>query len=168
MATERARKLLGGSLNGWPLMHQLEEFKPVEITKVMEMAQGGRYAPEQMAVGLEKLECTITLNGAGIELLIAQGISEGDTVELDVRESHQDREGNTYSVWHAVSGEVIKTETSPVKMKERPQKTLTIAALRSRHMENGVIIHDINLRTQVINLGQGDIMEQHRRNILMA
>ena len=27
--------ILGGSLNGWPLMHQLEEFTPVNIQKVM-------------------------------------------------------------------------------------------------------------------------------------
>lgn len=167
MATERKRMIMGGSFNGWPLMHQLEEFKPVEIEKVMEMAQGGRFAPEQMMVGLEKLECEITLSGAGVELMIMLGIGEGDTVELDVRESQQDLEGNTYAVWYAVSGQVTKTATQPVKMKEKPQKTMTIAPVRSTHRENGVIIHDINLRTQMINLGQGDIMSVHRRNILM-
>lgn len=167
MATERKRMILGGSLNGWPLMHQLEEFTPIEISKVMEDAQGGRFAPEQMAVGLEKLECSITLSGAGVELVIAQGIGPGDTVELDVRESQQDLEGNTYAVWHSVSGEVIKTASPAIKMKDKPQKTLTIAPVRSSQRENGVIMHDINLRTQVINLGQGDIMAVHRRNVLM-
>lgn len=167
MATERKRMFMSGSLNGYPLMHQLEEFKPVEISKVMETAQGGRFAPERMMVGLEELECAVTLSGAGVELLIALGIGDGDTVELDVRESQQDLEGNAFAVWYAVSGEVIKTETQPVKMKEKPQKTLTISPVRTSHRENGVIIHDINLRTQVINLGSGDIMAVHRRNTLM-
>lgn len=167
MATERKRMILGGMLNGWPLMHQLEEFTPIEIAKVMEAAQGGRFAPEQMAVGLEKLECSIQLSGAGVELIIAQGIWPGDTVELDVRESHEDLEGNDYTVVHSVSGEVIKVDTSPVKLKDKPSKTLHIAPIRSKQTENGVIMHDINLRTQYIDLGQGDIMEVHRRNVMM-
>ncbi|ABY90389.1 head closure [Halomonas phage phiHAP-1] len=167
MSTERKRMIMGGTLNGWPLMHQLEEYTPIEITKVMELAQGGRFAPEQMATGLEKLECSVTLTGAGVELIIAQGIWPGDTVELDIRESQEDLEGNDYAVWHSVSGEVIKVESSPVKMKDKPNKVLHIAPIRSKQTENGVIIHDINLRTQYIDLGQGDIMAPHRRNILM-
>ncbi len=168
MATERKRMILGGSLNGWPLMHQLEEFTPVNIQKVMETAQGGRFAPERMWVGLEELECQIVLMGAGLELVIAQGITAGDTVELDVRESQEDLEGNTFAVWHQVSGEVINVERTPSKMREKPQVTLTISPVRTVMLENGITCHNINLRTQYIDLGHGDIMERHRRNILMA
>jgi hypothetical protein len=167
MATERKRMMLAGSLNGWPLMHQLEEFTPVNIEKEMEAAQGGRFAPEQMMVGLRQLECSVTLSGAGYELVIAGGIGQGDTVELDVRESQEDLEGNTFAVWHQVGGEVISIERANAKMKEKPSVTLKIAPVRSRQLENGLTLHDINLRTQVINLGNGDIMERHRRNVLM-
>ena len=62
---------------------------------------------------------------------------------------------------------MIKVETSAVKMKDKPSKTLHIAPIRSKQTENGVIMHDINLRTQYIDLGQGDIMGVHRRNVLM-
>lgn len=167
MATERSRMFLGGSLNGWPLMHQLEEFTPVNIEKEMATAQGGRFAPEKIWVGMREMECSVTLMGAGYELVIAQGIGEGDTVELDVRESQQDKDGNTFAVWHQVGGEVTKVDRSGVKMKEKPQITLTIAPVRTSMLENGVILHDINLRTQVINLGNGDMMAVHRRNALM-
>ncbi|GAA0752714.1 phage major tail tube protein [Sphingomonas trueperi] len=167
MATERKRMILGGSLNGWPLMHQLEEFTPVNIEKEMEAAQGGRFAPERIMVGLRELECSVTLMGAGYELIIAQGIGAGDTVELDVRESQEDMEGNAFAVWHQVSGEVIGVERPAVKMKEKPQVTLKIAPVRTVMLENGITCHNINLRTQYIDLGNGDIMERHRRNVLM-
>ncbi len=167
MATERKRMILGGAMNGWPLMHQLEEFTPVNIEKEMEVAQGGRFAPEQIMVGLRQMECSVTLMGAGYELIIAQGIGAGDTVELDVRESQEDMEGMAFAVWHQVSGEVTKVDRSNVKMKEKPSVTLTIAPVRTIMLENGVTLHNINLRTQVIDLGNGDIMERHRRNALM-
>lgn len=167
MATERKRMLLGGSLNGWPLMHQLEEFTPVSIEKEMEAAQGGRFAPEQLMVGLKQMECEVTLMGAGYEIVIAQGIGDGDTVELDVRESQEDLEGIKFAVWHLVSGTVTKVDRGNVKMKEKPSVKLTISPVRTAMYENGITLHNINLRTQVIDLGSGDIMEAHRRNILM-
>lgn len=162
----RQRMSLGGTLSGYPLMHTLEEFEPVVLEKEMEMAQGGRFVPEQMMVGLKEMTARVTLSGGGIEIVAALGITEGDTVELDVIEALKDLEGNRYQVWHRVSGEITKVERNTVKMKDKPQLTYTIAPVATSCRENGVILHDIDLRRQVINLGQGDIMEPYRRMVL--
>ena len=158
----RTRMMIGGTFNGYPLMHTVEEFKPVDIEKEMEMAQGGRFAPEQMMVGLKEMLAELTLSGGGAEIVAAMGLTTGDTVELDVIEGLKDQDGTTYQVWHRVSGEVTKIARSAVKMKEKPTTVYSIAPVATSCRENGIVMHDIDLRRQVIDLGQGDIMAEMR------
>lgn len=167
MATERTRMMIAATLNGLPLMAQIEDFEPPNIAKVMEEARGGRFAPEQIMVGLEKLDAKLKVLGAGFPILIVAGVSIGDQVMLDVREAGKDLDGNSYSTWHSLGGEVVALTEDPVKMGQKPTTSLAFAPYRYTRLENAVPVIDINLRTQKINLGAGDIMEDIRRLVLM-
>lgn len=160
---ERTRRILAATLQGYPLLEEIEEFTPTNIEKTMEASRGGRFVARELMVGLENMASSIVLNGADSALFADLNPQAGEDVELYVRESWETEDGEAVSVKHEITGTVNKVESRAVKMGEFPQRTIELAVIASKRTEGDTLIHDINVRTQKVDLGQGDLMEAHRR-----
>lgn len=165
---ERSRLMIAGTLQGMPIMQQIESFEAPTVEKEMKTVRGGRFAPDKIMTGLKEMEASISINGAGFAMLKAIGVQEGDTVLLDVREAGKTTDGNTTSTHHSIGGRLISVKEKTLKMGELPQTDIKLAVFRYQRSDNNVKVIDIDLNTQVIDLGTGDIMKEIRRAVLMA
>lgn len=167
MFTNRARHAIAATLQGLPLMAQIEDFDPPEIAKQMEELRGGRLVPEKIMTGLAALTATLTINGAGFPILLALGVTEGDDVLLQVREGGKDNEGNNWTTYHTIGGQLEALRETTLKMGDKPVTSLVIAPRTYTRLESGVPVIDIDVRTQKVVIGGVDIMGDVRRSVLM-
>lgn len=168
MAGQRSRITRMGMVNGQPLIKELEEFTPPEIKKTMQETRGGSFIPGEIWVGLEKMNAKAKVKGANQELLSAFGMAPGDLCQFDVKESHQDEDGNKFAITYSCTGEITSVSESPSKMGELPDQELEMSVVAYKKTESGKTIYDIDRNAQILDLGQGDLMVEHRRNIGMA
>ena len=168
MAGQRARKLLAANVNGLPLMAEVEELTPPEIKKMMEESRGGKLMADEIMVGLEKMTFELKISGPNATLLSNYGLRQGDVCQIDVRASEQDKDGEKYAILYSLSCEITAIKEETVKMGSKPMHTLSGTCRAYLKTENGQVIYDINTTTQVIDLGAGDIMQEHRRNVGLA
>lgn len=165
MAGQRSRKLLAANINGHPVLAEIDEFTPPEVKKVMEEARGGKFIADEIMVGLEKLTYELKLLGVTADLLSAYGLKSGEVCQIDVKASEQDKEGNSFALHYSLSGEITGAKEENVKMGSKPGVNISGALTAYKKTENGTTVYDINTATQVIDLGKGDIMAEHRRNV---
>lgn len=166
--SNRVRQAIAATLQGLPLMETIEEFEPPKIDFDMETQTGGRFLPEEMAKALKALQSKLQLQGVGLPIMLALGVSIGDDILLQVREGGKDIEGNTYSTWHTIGGRLQLLEEDKLKMGSKPVTNLGLAVRTYMRQENGVIVIDIDARTQKIVINGKDIMADVRRAVLMG
>lgn len=165
MAGQRSRITRQGMINGQPLVKELDEFTPPEVKKTMQETRGGSFIPGEIWVGLEKMNGKWKVKGANQELLAAYGLAAGELCQVDVKESHQDEYGNKFAIVYSLTGEIISVTESASKMGELPDHDMEMAVSAYKKTENGKIIYDIDRNAQILNLGNGDLMAEHRRNV---
>lgn len=168
MAGQRSLITRIGMINGSPLIKELDSFTPPEIKKTMQDTRGGSFIPGEIMVGLEKMTCKAKIMGANQEVLAAFGASAGELVQFDVKESHQDEDGNKFAIHYSCTGEVTSVTDSDSKMGELPGHDLEMSVTAYSKKEAGKVIYDIDRKAQILNLGQGDLLVEHRRNIGIA
>ncbi|MBF4232995.1 phage major tail tube protein, partial [Vibrio anguillarum] len=137
---------------------ELESHTPPEVTKKMEEVLGGRFMAGQMMVGIEALKCSLKVAGASAEVLSAYGANQGDYVQIDVKESQQDKQGNTFAMHYSYTGEIVSIKEEEGKMGSKPGCTIEIAPSVYKKTENGKICYNLNEETQELDFGKGDIM----------
>jgi hypothetical protein len=153
------------TIEGNKLFGELDEHTPPDIAKKMEDEGGGRLMPGQIMVGLESMKASIKVIGVGIDVLKAYGAKAGLFVQIDVKESQQDKAGKAYALHYSYTGEITSIKEDPAKMGSKPGCTIEFVPSVYKKTENGTVMYNINTETQEIDLGQGDIMADHRRNI---
>lgn len=163
---ERSRLMLAGTLQYMPIMQQIESFEPPTIEKEMKSVRGGRFAADKIMTGLKEMEASITINGIGGVLLKELGVKDGGTVLLDVREAGKTTNGDTTSTFHSIGGRLISVKEKTLKMGELPQTDIKLAVFRYQRIDDGIPVINIDLNTQVIDLGMGDIMSDIRTAVL--
>lgn len=166
--TNRSRMAIAATLQGLPLVETVDDFDPPVIEFETEEMRGGRFLPEEMAKALKVLTSKLTLQGVGLPIMLALGVSIGDDILLQVREGGKDQEGKAYSTWHTIGGRLKKIEEKTLKMGDKPVTVVELSVRTYTRMENGVTVIDIDARTQVIVINGVDIMEDVRRAVLMV
>ena len=168
MFTNRVRQLITATLQGMPLMATIEEFEPPKIDHEMEEMRGGRWVAEEMATGLKALSAKLTLQGIGLPIMTALGVSGGDNVMLSVQEAGEDQDGNEWFTYYVCAGKLKVLEEKTLKMKDKPVTILELALRSYKRLENGVLVTDIDTRTQVCVINGVDQLKGARRLALMA
>lgn len=163
MPGQRSRITRMCMINGLPLIKELDEFTAPDIKKTMQETRGGSFIPGEVMVGIEKMTAKLKIIGANQMLLAALGVTSGDVVQIDVKESQQDEDGLKFAVWWSLSGEVTACTESPSKMGELPSQEMEMSVSAYKKLENGKTIYEIDRNAQILDLGAGDIMLDHRR-----
>ncbi|QMV14726.1 phage major tail tube protein [Vibrio spartinae] len=168
MAGQRSRITRQAMINSHPLIKELDEFTPPEIKKVMQETRGGSFIPGEIMVGLEKMNSKWKVKGADQALLSAYGLASGELCQVDIKESHQDEDGNSFAITYSLTGEIISVTESASKMGELPEHDMEMSVSAYKKTEDGKVIYNIDRKAQILNLGNGDLMEAHRRNVGIA
>jgi P2 family phage contractile tail tube protein len=167
MFTNRVRQAIAATLQGLPLSATVEEFTPPKIEFDVEEMRGGRFIVEEMAKGGKALNAKLTLQGLGAEVMLALGVKLGDDILLNVREAGQDQDGNTWFTYHTVGGKLKSLAEDALKMGSKAITTLELSCRTYNRLENGVLVIDIDVRTQKFVLNGVDILGDARRAVLM-
>lgn len=165
--TEKARYIISGTINGLPIMEQIEKFTPPKVEKDMQTVRGGRFVADRMMVGLKEMGASLQLNGPDAMIKKALGLTVGDDFLLDIREAGRSKGGGTWSTWYTLGGEVESIEEADVKQGDMPSTTISMSVFRYQTFENGIPVLNINTRTQVLDLGAGDLLAEARRAVLL-
>lgn len=168
MFTNRVRQIITATLQGLPLMATIDEFEPPKIEFETEEMRGGRFVSEDMATGMKALSCKLTLNGIGLAIMGALGVTGGDEVMLTVQEAGVDQDDNTWFAYYICSGKLKVFEEKTLKMKDKPVTILEIMLRSYQRLENGVPMTDIDTRTQKVVVNGVDLLKGARRLALMV
>ncbi|BBV99904.1 Phage tail tube protein FII [compost metagenome] len=168
MFTNRVRQLITATLQGLPLMATIEEFEPPKIEMEVEEMRGGRFISEEMAVGMKSLSAKLTLNGIGLPIMTALGVSGGDEVMLTVQEAGVDQDDNEWFAYYICSGKLKVFEEKTLKMKDKPVTILEIMLRSYMRLENGALMTDIDTRTQKVVVNGRDLLKGARRLVALS
>lgn len=167
MFTNRVRQIMTAALQGFPLMATIDDFDPPPIEFDMEAMRGGRFIEEEQATGMKALTAKITLQGVGLPIFLAMGATVGQTVSLTVNEAGVDQDDIEWFANHICIGKLKKIEEKTIKMKDKPVTVLEIALRIYKRLETGVVVVDIDTRTQRIIINGQDILKGARRLALL-
>ncbi|SDI11054.1 hypothetical protein SAMN04488136_1672 [Vibrio xiamenensis] len=165
MAGQRKLVMQEVVIEGQKFFGELEEHTPPVVEKKTEDAKGGRFASSKIIIGVTVGNATIKLKGATVDALQVYGAEEGERVQMDVKSSYQDEDGNKFAEHCSYTGDIIKIDDGSRSTQSVPETTIELAPRIYKHTEAGKTRYNINLDTQVIDLGQGDIMAEHRSNL---
>lgn len=154
-------------INGVQLIKEVESFTPPNVKKVMQETRGGSFIPAEILVGMEKMATKVTIKGATKEVLEAYGASQNDPVQIDIKESHQDEDGIAIKISHSMTGEINNISAGDSKMGDLPSHDIEMSVVAYEHLEAGKTVYNIDRNAQILDLGQGDLLAEHRRNIGM-
>ena len=168
MAGQTRQNFLAVVFNGHTFMAEVEEYTPPEVKKIMEETRGGKFIADEMMTGVDKLNFELKLAGATTAALAEYGVNSSDLVQVDVRASDQDADDNVFAVKYEHSAEITSIKEENRKQGQKPTVTITGSVKVYKKTTNGLTNYHINTKTQVIDLGQGDIMAEHRRNVGLA
>ncbi|KZN12592.1 phage major tail tube protein [Marinomonas sp. TW1] len=165
MAGQRTRISRMAIINGEPLIKELDEFTPPEVKKTMQETRGGSFIPGEIMVGLEKMTAKYKIKGANQALLSAFGLADGEMCQVNVNESHQDEDGNHFAIKYSITGEITGVTEAASKMGELPDHEIEMTVSAYKKTEAGKTIYEIDRNAQILNLGNGDLLAAHRRNV---
>ena len=92
------------------------------------------------------------------------GITNGQAVQVTVKESLEDEDGDIFLVQYEYTGEITKVSDGNSVMGDLKETMVEMTVRAARKTENGTVIYDVDLDAGILNLGAGDILEVHRRN----
>ena len=165
MAGQRALFGRSVTINGVLLVKEIEEFTPPEVKKSMTDVRGGSFIAGQMMVGIEKMSASLKIIGATSELQAAYGLKAGEPCQVTVKDSLEDEDGGTFAVEYNLTSEIISAKEGTIKQGDKPALDLELAVNAYKKTEAGKVIYEIDRSAQILNLGQGDLLAEHRSNV---
>lgn len=153
----RARIRIDAMVEGVPLMNEIEDFSPPDVT-MKRQTISGQFIDSDMVVGVEKLEWSLKINGSQLLVLQALGSGFTDTAHISVIDSGKTQDGIPYIVKHSLHGPITGIAEEPVRQGEKMVTTITGTANSYKKTDTGITLIDIDARTGKVDLGAGDIM----------
>jgi len=165
MAGQRMRLARSILIGGKLLWKEAEDFTPPDVKKSMTDTKGGSMLPGQIMTGLEKMTTKYQIAGATLEVLNEFGLKGGEKAQITVKDSYQDEDGEKFAIIYKMTGEIMSMTASSTKVSEKPTYDIEQAVDAYKMTEGGKIIYDIDRSLPKCDLGKGDLLADHRRNV---
>lgn len=162
MPIAKLRKEINLFIDGRGYAGRVTEFDPPKLTvKTEEHLAGGMDAPLEIDMGLEKLECMLTLADFDADALRSFGLI-GDSVAVSLRGAQQDRGGLVEPLVYQLRGRFREVDPGTWKPGGASPLKLT-AALEYYKLEvGGETIHEVDVINMVRVIDGTDQMEAMR------
>jgi len=163
-----SRTILFGGID---LKVDIEEMTEPTVKRKTVKITGGRHGSKERRVGIEPLSgAKLTINGAPSALLKTFGITAGEYIDVQILDSFEDESGAAFSVEHNWAGQLLTIQEKGAKKLgddgAKSSRELEFMELveASKVRDGSITEYNINVDTDVMDFGNGDEMEQHRRN----
>lgn len=143
---DRIRMRLNAIIEGLPLMNEISEFTPPEITYKSADSEGSFVASEDM-VGMEKLSFTLKVRGDKGTLNRAFGPFMMKPGQLNFVERGKTTDGLPYREEHSLYALIKSIKQDTYKMGEKPSCTIEGTCKAYKLTDNGATVHNINTET---------------------
>lgn len=166
--TERVLMSRSVLIGGYPLKNEITELTPPQIKKKFASSTGGTFGSRPVLVGIEPMSgASIKINDLSIGLALTYGLAMGEKVTVTIMDSYQDSSGLPHveqQVWY---GEIMDMpdEGSKKTGDDSAMQSVSINfadLISAKKLLDGKTIHNINLDSDEIDFGQGDILKLHR------
>ncbi len=155
-------------VGGFPLKREIIELTPPQIKKKYASSNGGSFGTRSVLVGVEPMSgASIKINDLSIGLAATYGFVMGEKVTVTILDSYQDSNGIQsveQQIWY---GEIadMPDEGSKQTGTDSAMQSVSINfadLISATKLLNGKTIHKINLDTDEVDFGQGDVLQKHR------
>ncbi|AVZ83522.1 hypothetical protein DBV23_15725 [Edwardsiella ictaluri] len=166
MAGQNVRMMLRIIVDGIPLQREVTSW---ESTPPKEKAGdiGGSFIGGDIRTGIEKMTAKIVGKGITSYILKMTGRRAGQLVTVIVNESWEDEEGITTAVQEFWTGRISSRERASSVVSELPEDTLNLSLDESRRVVNGIQEWHVSRKASICDLGDGDLLADHRSNVGM-
>ncbi|MFV0576109.1 MAG: phage major tail tube protein [Vibrio sp.] len=152
----------------YPLKREIVEVTSPQVKKLFSDIKGGTFGTKSRCVGVEPLSgASIKINDFSVALAATFGLTAGEKTTVTIMSSYQNDNGVQsveQEIWY---GEIMDMTD------EGSKSTGSDSALQSMSINfanldsaekylDGKTIHNINLVTDEIDFGSGDILQAHR------
>lgn len=166
MSGQNVRMMQRITVDGIPLQREIiswESAPPKE--KSADLA--GSFVGGSIRTGIEPMTAKIVGKGIRTHILKMTGRRPGNKVTVVVKESWEDEDGEVTAIQEIWTGRIAYRERSQGTQSELPEDTLNFALDESRRMVNGIQEWHVSRAASIVDLGDGDLLAQHRANVGM-
>lgn len=159
------RSLLVG---GYPLKREITEVNPPQVKKKFASVTGGTFGSKSRLVGVEPLSgASIKINDFSAALAVTLGLTAGEKASVTILSSYQNDNGIQSVEQETWYGEIMDMTDEGSKAvggdSSLQSMSINFADLDSaKKLLDGKTIYSINLNTDEIDFGSGDILQAHR------
>ncbi|WED23083.1 phage major tail tube protein [Vibrio sp. JC009] len=142
----RVRRRLWALMEGMPIMNEIMEITPPEIT-FKTVASEGSFVETEHAVGVNKLSWSIKVRGEHAKLAAVFGKFMMKKGQFNFYEKGASTDGIPYYKEHSCFSTITSMKEDPMKMGEMPSCTIEGVCTGYKLTDSGITIHDINVDT---------------------
>lgn len=164
MAAKDVIKNFALFVDGRGYLGQIEDYSPPVLTVKTEDFRGaGMDAPEEIDLGMEKLEASFNLVAYDADLLALFGFVDGAALQLTVRAAMQSVDGEVKPIVHNMRGKIRMQDAGAWKPGEKPSLSVEMGLHYYRNTIAGTVVHEIDVRNMTRIIGGVDQLEAQRR-----
>lgn len=166
MAGQNVRMMQRIYFDGVPLQREItswESTPPKEKTGDI----GGSFIAGDMRVGVEKMSAKVVGKGITPFVLKMTGRRAGQPITVIVNESWEDEDGVQTVIQEFWTGRIATRDRSSGVVSEMPEDTLNLSLDESRRVVNGLQEWHVSRKASICDLGDGDLLADHRSNVGM-
>lgn len=162
-AARNVRKQVNLFVDGRGQAGQIQEYNaPKLVQKTEEFRGGGMFAPVELTLGHEKLECDFSLVGYDPEVLRLFGVTEGGQVQFTARQALESYDGTVTALVHNMRGKIKEIDPGTSKPGEMASLKITVALSYYKETMGGVVVHEVDVENMVFTRNGVDIFEAFR------
>lgn len=163
MAARDVLKNINLFVDGKGYAGQIDELNPPKQTlKLEEFMGGGMFAPEEITMGMEKLESDFSLLAYDADVLSNFGVVEGREIQFTVRAHLESFDGTTAAVVMNMRGKVKEIDRGTWKPGEKAVLKIAMALNYFKETRGGVVQSEIDVRNMVFKSGGVDLLSAAR------
>ncbi|MFD2177846.1 phage major tail tube protein [Veronia pacifica] len=133
-------------LDGLPMMNEIIEFTPPEITYKTADSEGSFVATDD-TVGIEKLKWSLKVRGDHKKVSVSLAAFQMKPGQLNVDQKGKTTDGMLFHEAHSLFSKVTRVKKDAFKMGEKPSVTIEGVCTGYKLTDTGVLVHDINVDT---------------------
>lgn len=166
MAARNVRKNFNITVDGRGYAGNSEEFNAPKLAlKTEDFQGGGMFAPVEITMGHEKLECDFSVLCVDPDILSRFSVVEGQQTQITAREALESHDGTGTGVVHNMRGKVKEIDPGTSKPGEKATTKVTMALSYYKQTIGGRVVHEIDVPNMVFIRDGVDLLATMRGNL---
>jgi len=166
MAGQNVRMMQRIVVDGIPLQREITSWEcPPPKEKTGDL--GGGFIAGDIRTGIEKMTAKIVGKGITPFILKMTGRRPGQPITVIMNESWEDEDGVVTAIQEIWTGRIATRDRTAGTISELPEDTLNLSLDEAKRFVNGIQEWHVSRKASICDLGDGDLLAQHRSNVGM-